>query len=149
MIYYLFALLAGFAATLQAGINGKLQVFLGSPLLTSFVSFLVGSVGLGAAYLATVFYQAQPIPSFASLTQTSIWMWSGGLLGAFFVFTTIFCLPKIGFANLFSLIVAGQLLLAIFFDHYGLLGNTLHLLNPYRLLGVALLVTGVYLIQTH
>lgn len=149
MHYYLFALLAGAASTIQAGINGTLSSNLGSPLLTSFISFLVGSIGLFIAYILTAYYGLQPLPTLTSIAQTNYWMWLGGLLGAFFIFTTILCSPKIGFANLFSLLVAGQIILSIIFDHFGLLGSPLHLISPFRILGVVLLIISVYLIQTN
>jgi bacterial/archaeal transporter family-2 protein len=72
---------------------------------------------------------------------------NGGLFGAFYIFTTIFASPKIGFANMFSLVICGQIIFAILFDHFGLLGNDVHLINPYRIVGVVLLVLGVYIIQ--
>jgi transporter family-2 protein len=149
MYYYLLALISGAALTTQVGINGKLLANLGSPVLTSFVSFLVGTVGLAIAYIAAVYYGVQSVPSLHALTQTDFWMWLGGLLGAFYIFTAIFCSPKIGFANMFSLVVAGQILLAVVFDHFGLLGSTIHIITPFRLMGVALLIAGVYLIQTN
>lgn len=57
------------------------------------------------------------------------WMLAGGLFGAFYIFTTIFASPKIGFANMFSLVICGQIILAILFDHFGLLGNDVHLIT--------------------
>ena len=50
---------------------------------------------------------------------------------------------------MFSLVICGQILLAVIFDHFGLLGNQIHLLTPIRTLGVILLILGVYIIQTH
>ena len=76
-------------------------------------------------------------------------MWLGGLLGGFYVLVGILASPRIGFANLFSLVVAGQILLALLFDQFGAFGNPVHALNPLRAAGAALLVLGVYLIQTH
>jgi transporter family-2 protein len=71
----------------------------------------------------------------------------GCLLGAFYIFVTIFASSKIGFANMFSLVICGQIILSIIFDHYGFLGNEIHLINPQRILGVVLLITGAAIIQ--
>nr|WP_253197649.1 DMT family transporter [Clostridium algidicarnis] len=76
-------------------------------------------------------------------------MFTGGLFGAFYIFTTIFASPKIGFPNMFSLVICGEIILAVIFNHLGLLGNEVHLINPYRIVGVILLVSGVYIIQKH
>lgn len=149
MLYYLLAIIAGTTITTQVAINGKLMGYLGSPILVSMISFLVGTVGLAVIYLVAAYYGLQSVPNFGALTQTSFWMWTGGLLGAFYVFTSVFVAPKIGFANLFSLIVAGQIILALVFDHFGLLTGQPHLTSSMRMVGVAFLVAGVYLIQTN
>ena len=149
MLYYLLAIIAGTTLSSQVAINGKLLSYLGSPILTAFISFLIGTVGLGVIYLVSAYYGLQTIPNFSALSQTSFWMWTGGLLGAFYIFTTVFVAPKIGFANLFSLIVAGQIILALVFDHFGLLTGQPHLTSSMRMVGVAFLVIGVYLIQNN
>jgi len=149
MYYYLMALIGGAAATTQVGVNGRLLSHLGSPVFTSFISFSVGTVGLALIYILAIMAGVQQVPSLSAIPQTSAWMWTGGLLGAFYVFTTIICAPKIGFANLYSLVIAGQLFLAITLDHFGLLGSPLHAVTPLRAAGVLFLITGVYLIQTH
>jgi len=148
-LYALMAFISGAVLTMQVGINGKLLIHLGNPILTSFISFLVGTIGLGFAYTFVVLFGVQTVPSLQSLSLISWWTWLGGLLGAFYIFTVIFVAPKIGFANMFSLVVAGQIILAILFDHFGALGNQIHSLTALKAIGVALLVTGVYLIQTN
>ncbi len=149
MYYYLFALMSGAALTTQIGINGKLLSTMESPVLTSLISFFIGTVALAVIYIVAVFYGLQPVPAFNAITQISLWMWLGGLLGAFYIVTAILCSPKIGFANMFSLVVAGQIILAIIFDHFGVLGNPIHILSPFRAFGVTLLIVSVYLIQTN
>lgn len=149
MYYYLLALIAGAALTAQVGVNGRLLVNLGSPVLTSFFSFLIGTIGLGTAYVIAAYNGLQSVPTSNAFAQTNVWMWLGGLIGAFYIFTVIVCAPKIGFANMFSLVVAGQILLAIICDHFGLFGSHIHLLTPMRFVGVALLVVGVYIIQNN
>ena len=148
-IYYLLALISGSVLTMQVGINGKLLLSIGNPVLASFISFMVGTIGLGVVYALAVFFEIQKVPSLQSLSLISWWMWLGGLLGAFYIFTVIFVAPKIGFANMFSLVVAGQIILAILFDHFGVLGNQIHSLTALKAIGVALLISGVYLIQTN
>lgn len=147
--YYLLSLVSGFALTLQVGINGQLRFKMGNPILSSLISFSVGTLGLAIVFLSTVLNGSSALPTANHIKNTSWWMFTGGLLGAFYIFTTIFTSPKIGFANMFSLIICGQIILAVVFDHFGLLGNQVHLLSPLRVLGIILLVLGVYIIQTH
>ncbi len=50
---------------------------------------------------------------------------------------------------MFSLVVAGQIISAIIFDHCGRLTGSIHTITPIRLVGVVLLIVGVYMIQTN
>ncbi len=49
------------------------------------------------------------------------WKYLGGFLGAFAVFGTILLSPKIGLANMFLLIILGQILTSSVLDHLGML----------------------------
>ena len=53
MLYYLLAVIAGATVSSQVAINGKLLNYLGSPILTSLISFLVGTVGLAVLYFVS------------------------------------------------------------------------------------------------
>lgn len=148
-IYYFLALISGFALTLQVGVNGELRSKIGSPILSSLISFAVGTIVLTITFFFTVLSGSRSLQNFINIKNTSWWMFTGGLLGAFYIFTTIFTSPKIGFANMFTLVICGQIILAVIFDHFGLLGNPIHTINSLRILGIILLILGVYIIQTH
>lgn len=148
-IYYLLSLVSGFALTLQVGINGELRSKIGNPILSSLISFAVGALGLAMVFFFTVLNGSSSLPTANNIKNISWWMLTGGLLGAFYIFTTIFASPKIGFANMFSLVICGQIILAVTFDHFGLLGNQIHSLTPIRVIGIILLILGVYIIQTY
>lgn len=148
-IYYVLSLVSGFALTLQVGINGVLRSKTGNPILSSLISFGVGTLGLAIVLFSTVLNGSSTLPTANNIKNASWWMFIGGLFGAFYIFTTILASPKIGFANMFSLVICGQIILAVIFDHFGLLGNQIHLLTPLRALGIILLILGVYIIQTH
>ncbi|HCQ88827.1 MULTISPECIES: DMT family transporter [unclassified Clostridium] len=148
-IHYFLALISGFALTLQVGINGELRSKIGSPILSSLISFAVGTIVLTVTFFFTVLSGYSSSQNLINIKNTNWWMFTGGLLGAFYIFTTIFTSPKIGFANMFSLVICGQIILAVIFDHFGLLGNQIHTINSLRVLGVILLILGVYIIQTH
>ncbi|MCE5284508.1 MAG: DMT family transporter [Pelosinus sp.] len=149
MFYYLLALVSGTFITFQVSINGKLLSQIGSPLLTSLISFIAGTAGLGLVYIGSICLGMESLPTMQTLTQPSFWLWTGGLFGAFYIFSTVICLPSIGIANMLSLVIAGQFILAIVFDHFGLLGSPVHTISPQRLIGVILLIVSVYLIQTN
>lgn len=148
-LYYLFSLISGFALTLQVGINGSFRSKIGNPILSSLVSFAVGTLGLALVFFITLLNGSSTLTTIAHIKNTSWWMLTGGLFGAFYIFSTIFLSPKIGFANMFSLIICGQIILAVLFDHFGLLGNQIHILTPLRAIGVFLLIIGVYIVQAN
>lgn len=146
IIFYLIALVSGTFVALQTGVNGKLRFTLGGPVVATLVSFFIGTVALAAAYIISVSTGVQTMPSIANLKQTSWWMWIGGLLGAAYVFSTILVGPRIGIANMLSLAIAGQIIMAVLLDHFGVFGSV-HMINPVRAIGVVLLIGGVYLVQ--
>jgi transporter family-2 protein len=47
---------------------------------------------------------------------------------------------------MFSFVIAGQLLAAILFDHFGLLGYQAHPVSVWRVLGILLVVAGAIII---
>lgn len=143
---YLFIFLAfaiGVATTVQAGVNSQMRLAIDNPILAAIISF---SGGLTVLILTFTFFNTGPIPTLETLRQVSWWKFFGGAFGSFYVLSVIFIVRDLGPANMLALAVAGQLLAAIVIDHYGWLGFSLHPVSPMRLIGVAFLVVGVYLI---
>jgi len=56
-------------------------------------------------------------------------MWTGGFIGAYFVAATIILAPRLGAAPMVALVVGGQMLASLVFDHFGLIGYQVHPLN--------------------
>jgi bacterial/archaeal transporter family-2 protein len=139
---YLLAVCVGVMLIVQVGLNSTLRHSLGTPVVAALMSFLIGSLVL---VLFLVLSRA-PWPSRAQLAAPPLWAWAGGLLGAFYVVSTIIVGPRLGAAAMLALIVLGQLLASLLVDHYGWLGFPQHTLTPVRLLGAALLFGGVLLI---
>ncbi|MBD5654315.1 MAG: DMT family transporter, partial [Candidatus Eremiobacteraeota bacterium] len=82
-----------------------------------------------------------------TLARAPWWAWTGGLLGAYFIFSTIVVVPRLGAAFAFALIVAGQMAASIAIDQFGLFGLPQTTASPARLAGAALLVAGVLLVR--
>jgi len=145
MKYLVFILpaLAGLTITTQAGVNSQLRFGVNNPWIAAFISFLVGTVFLGLIILTT----KQPVPSMEQLRGIELNKYSGGLLGAFFVTVIILCVPRIGSANVFAIVIAGQLFFALLYDHFGLFGFPQSNINWVKLLGVLFLIFGAYLIN--
>ena len=142
----LFAMLAvvfgGAATALQAPTNAKMMTAVGSPVNAAFVSFAVGTAALGI--LAVVL---QTRPDMAASRALPWYAWVGGLYGAIFVVAAAWGVPKLGVATTITLMVAGQLLLSLVLDHFGVMGVPKQPLNLGRVAGVALVLAGVLLVR--
>lgn len=147
LFYLLLSLLLGATAILQTGINSQLRQAAGSPTFASLINFTVGGLSLLLLFCLRLALHTETLPAGSALRQTSWWMWTGGLIGAATVFFNSFVPAKIGFANFFCLMIAGQLAASVLFDHFGLMGNATHPVNLPRLLGVGCLILGAVLIQ--
>ncbi|MEJ0094789.1 MAG: DMT family transporter [Methylocella sp.] len=139
---YLLVVGAGVSLVLQQALNSNLRLELGSPWWAGLVSYLGG----GLAMLAMVIARGEPLSASAA-AQTSWHSWTGGLFGAIFIGVAIFMVPRLGAATVVALIVVGQMLGSLTFDHLGLLGVPQHDANPIRLAGAAFLILGVVLIR--
>lgn len=143
--YILLALVAGFCLPTQAGINAQLNLWSQSAILAATISFAVGTIGLFIYALCLRI----PWPALGTIGRHPWWVWSGGLLGAFLVASTVVLAPRLGAASMVALIVAGQMTASLALDHFGWLGYQLHPINGLRVLGVLLLVAGVVLIRLY
>lgn len=143
ILFVFLAFAIGMATAVQGGVNSQLRVAIGNPFLAAIVSF---SGGLTVLILSFLLFNTYPFPSVETLRQVSWWKFIGGAFGSFYVLSAIFIVRDLGPGNMLALAVAGQLIAAILIDHYGWLGFTAHSISPLRLVGVAFLVVGVYLI---
>lgn len=141
-IYLLSALIGGAILPVQVALNTLLRRYIGEPMQVTFVSYLAGT--LASLFICLV--ARYPYPVGTSLAQTSWWMWIGGCLGTLYVWATIFTTPKIGAALALALTIAGQMIAALFLDHYGAIGLNKHTATPERIAGVVLVVLGVSLV---
>ncbi|SFM60406.1 DMT family transporter [Methylobacterium pseudosasicola] len=137
------ALMAGISIVIQQALNANLRTALNSAALSGVASFTVGVACMVVFALAV----RDPIPSAGMVARIPWWAWSGGLFGAIFIGLGIVLVPQLGAGTFLALLVTGQMLASVVFDHYGWLGLTQRPIDLPRALGVALLVGGVILIR--
>ncbi len=140
--FILLALLGGAALPVQIGINGSLRQIIGSTTQAATISFSVGAV---AGLIASAAMR-EGTPSLERLGQSAPWMWLGGLLGIFYVWTTIVAGPKLGALLAVSLVIAGQLTVSLALDHFGALGFPQSSISPLKLFGLGCVIIGVLVI---
>ncbi len=142
-ILFFLPLVAGVFIATQAGVNSQLRNQTGSAIVAAFISFLTGTIALAALMLIA----REPFPSWQILREATWSSYLGGVLGVGFVMIIIYAAQKLGAANLFALIVAAQLVSALIYDHFGLLGFKQSQVTPIRIAGVLLLIAGAYLVN--
>jgi bacterial/archaeal transporter family-2 protein len=143
ILLVLLALGLGVLLPVQAGINAQLRTAIGAPLAAALVSFLVGTAALGAGALLA----RTPVPVTAAWAHSPWWYWVGGLIGAVYVAGAIVLAPRLGAATLVAAVVAGQMLTSLVLDQFGWVGFPVHEISAMRLLGAALIIGGVVLVQ--
>lgn len=133
------ALVGGLIAA-QPAINSTLGRATGS-IAAAFISFAIGTVAL--AGLVVLSGQAGGL---SSATEVSPVYLLGGLLGAIYVFTALVVVREVGAGGVAAATITGQLSFSVLIDRFGILGLAEVPVTPGRVLGVALLLVGTFLI---
>ena len=123
--------------------NSKLRTVLQNANTAALISFLVGTTGLVMVLVVT----RTPMPARDTLASVPVWAWFGGLMGAFYVAISTVVASQLGTAALLGLALSGQLAMALVVDHFGWLGLPEHPITLTRMVGVALLGAGAWLIS--
>jgi transporter family-2 protein len=131
----------GGLVALQAPINSVLGRAIGT-WQAAFVSFAIGTVALAIiASLAT-----GGLSQVAGVRDVSLVYLTGGLLGAAYVTSILVAVRTLGAGGVVAATIAGQLAVSVVVDHYGLIGVTKQPVTLARVVGVALLGLGTYLV---
>jgi len=142
-LFYILPIVAGVAISIQSGINAQLRSAIQHPLLAAFISFIVGTFALGIL----LFFSKQSTPGMSVYAGIEWYKFIGGILGAFIVFVALTSVQEIGAANMFVLMVAGQLITALLMDHFGVLGMRENPISVQKLLGILLVIAGAWLVN--
>jgi transporter family-2 protein len=143
VVFILSAVIAGMSFVAQQAVNANLRSSIGSAAWAGFISYLGGTICMAALALVL----RDPWPAGALLARSNWWAWGGGLLGSIYIAISIILLPRLGAATTVALIVLGQMLGSVLFDHYGWLGLPRHPADWQRIAGVLLLIAGTVLIR--
>lgn len=133
------ALLAGSLIPLNGALNARLGAAIVSPIYASMISFLIGTMAIGAYALTT-----RQTVSWGGMANTP---WYGWLCGAFSLTAIILTYPKLGPGIAFGLVVAGQLAASMVLEHFNILVAEPHPISFLRVAGLGLVLGGVYMIR--
>lgn len=143
-LFYLLALVAGLLLPMQIAFNNKLTHYSGNPVTSSLISFSVGTIAL---LLYSISHFQSFHKSLHQLGNAPGYAWLGGMVGAFYIISTIVASPKIGLALFLALVIGGQLVMSVIVDHYGLLGAVVKPITWLKGLGLLLVFCGIFLLK--
>ena len=131
----------GALVVIQGSMNSRVMTALGGAMPATLVNFTIGALALCAVMLVT-----GQITLLQGVSQAPRWGLLAGVAGVALVMGTAFLIPRIGTAHTIALLVCGQALTGLLFDHFGLLGVPVMTISMGRLLGCGFLVLGALLI---
>ena len=134
------ALLAGLAGSVQIAVMGRFGERIGT---LEALAFSTAVTALLAAFALVALRQSAD--GYADALRAPPWLWLGGLMGVFIVFTITVTAPRIGTTATIGLLIAGQLGMGAVIDRLGLFGLERIGLTWPRVAGIALLAAGAAL----
>jgi len=137
------AIAVGAAVPLQSAVNAQMAVSQGHPLYGAVTNTLVASLTLLLLILAL----RLPPPDLKTAAGGPWWLWTGGLVGAAFVFGALFVAPRIGAAAFAAATIFGTVAASLLIDQFGLFGFPVRPMSLSRLAGTGLVLAGVLLLQ--
>ncbi len=132
---------AGCLVGMQAPINSRLGKSVGGVQAAAF-SFVVGPTAL---VLLTLVLRGG-FGTLGHIGRAPWWALVGGLLGAVYVFVALEAVRTLGASGLTAVVIAGQLVISVVIDRFGLLGIARQHISASRIVGLVLLVAGVALV---
>lgn len=136
------AVTGGMLIAAQGPIYARMSALLGgNPLVVAFLAFALATCALGLMLLA-----GQPrLPDAGQLRALPWWVWLGGLFGVYQVMVSMQAVPLLGVTLFLMLVILGNLIGAVVFDHQGWFGLPRRPVSPAALIGVGLVLAGAFL----
>jgi transporter family-2 protein len=132
--------IGGACIATQAVINGRLSAHLGDPVTAAAISFIVAALLLSAIVVAR-----GGVPSASAISGAPWWVWVGGALGAFYVWSAVYSVSTLGVVTLMAALVFGQLAAALVLDAIGAFGLQVRAISWTRIAAVAMVAGGLIL----
>jgi Uncharacterized protein conserved in bacteria len=147
----LFLMIAGFLSgmtiPIQTSMNSRLGLRVKSPYIASAISFFVGTLVL----IIVTFLTDPHFGSEMSLLPSIPWwiLMGGGFLGVFYLTSNILLLPRLGSALTVVVTLFGQMIMALSIDNFGWFHVPVHEFNGPRMIGIAIMFVGVFIIKKY
>jgi bacterial/archaeal transporter family-2 protein len=134
------AVAAGLAGSIQVALMSRLGERIGVLEALGFSTALTAGIALVILVLAR-----GSVAGFERAVHQPWWMLLGGVMGLIIVFTVTYSGPRIGVAATVGILIAGQLVMGVAIDRFGLFGVDQIAISIPRAIGIVLLGIGAAL----
>ena len=132
------AVIGGVTVALQAQMMGLLDKSIGT-LEGVFITYAGGGLLIT---ITMIFMRGGNLGAWQSVPW---YAYSSGALGLIIVGAIGYSAPRLGLVAAFTIIVSSQFVVAALIDHFGVLGATTRPIDLSRMLGMVLLLAGIWL----
>lgn len=139
LVLVLIAIVGGTAVTVQGQLMGLMDQSIGTKA-SVFITYASGGL------CVSLFMLISGGGNLRAWQNVPWYAFSAGLWGLVIVSTISYVVPRLGLVIGFTVIVASQFIVAALIDHFGILGAASRPLELSRLLGLILVLLGVWLI---
>lgn len=136
---FLIAVIGGLCIACQAALLGAIDRRLGT-LESVFFTYVLGGLVIPMIMLAL------RGGNLAAWRMVPWWAFGAGLLGLVIVGAIGFAASRLGVVAAFTIIVSSQFIFGAIIDHLGLFSPVPRPLDMSRLVGIAVLLTGIWLV---
>jgi transporter family-2 protein len=138
----LLIIIIGLIGGIAVGLQGPMASMITQRLGIFESVFIVHMGGALVALIPNLVYGGGKLGGWQSIPW---YVLAAGVFGLVVIGAVSYTIPRVGAAAAIMTIVAGQLLISVVLDHFGLLGAALRPLDASRLLGLAVVLVGVWL----
>ncbi len=138
IIIILIGLMGGVAVGIQAPLSSMISQRLGV-MESVFIIHIGGGI---AALIPLLYYGGGKLSQWRTVPWYAL---CAGIFGLVVIFSMSYMIPRIGVATALIILLAGQLLIGTILDHFGFLGAAIRPLDITRVVGLAVVLVGVWL----
>ncbi len=137
-------LVIGLIGGIAVGTQGPIGGAMGSRIGGAASSFVIHLGGAVASVVLLVFRGGERIGEWRKLPW---YMLGSGVLGLVLYLTLNHTVQRVGAASAITLVIVGQLFAGMAIDYFGAFGIPVRALDPSRIIAVALLLSGAYMMM--
>ena len=144
-IWQLVGFVAGMLVAARNSINGQLGVVLESSIQAGLIALITGTVVL--LIFTGIARQGLTNIAYAVKAKTPWWVWTGGILGAFFIVARAYLVPVLGTGAVVIIGILGQLSCSLAIDKYRLLNSRKRPVTFRQIIGLVFLLIGAITVR--